>query len=83
MAETCVHNVSLSQECKECGLPQSLVAAAKALLEHDSQVAEGSYREWDGEKWIWNDEIWAQEEPEQFELIRALRHALRYEWIRA
>lgn len=81
----CIHEIPLDKPCPDC--PQtrllSLATAARALLEHEEQVAKGSYREWNGAEWIWNDEIWAREEPEEFARIQDLRQALQYEWIRA
>jgi hypothetical protein len=47
------------------------------------EVTKGSYREWHGTEWAWNDELWERADPDQFKLVKALREALQYEWIRA
>lgn len=53
-----------------------LVKAARDLLEHETQVAQQSWRQWNGHHYVWNDQIWAREDPEQFELVKALRKAI-------
>lgn len=81
----CIHEIALDKTCADCPGDRilTLATAARAFLEHEEEVAKISYREWNGTEWIWNDEIWAREEPEEFARVVALRKALQYEWIRA
>lgn len=81
----CIHEIPLNMECSDCPEERvvSLAAAARAFIAHEEEVAKASYREWNGTEWVWNDEIWGREEPEQFNLVKSLRKALQYEWIRA
>lgn len=83
MIETCIHEVPLNKECRECPPVPCLDAAARALLAHVEEITKGSYRERNGTEWIWNDEIWERADPDEFKLVKALREALQYEWIRA
>lgn len=81
----CIHEIPLDRECPDCPEDRalSLAVAARAYLEFQEAIAKGSYREWDGESWIWNDEVWERADPAEFKLVKALRAALQYEWIRA
>jgi hypothetical protein len=81
----CIHEIPLDRACPDCPGDRvlSLAAAARALLEHVEEVTKGCYRDWNGTEYVWNDEIWERADPDEFKLVKALREALQYEWIRA
>lgn len=58
---------------------ERLRKAAQALLDENTEVAEGSYRVWDFERkvWVWNDAAWRRSDPENAKLCIELRNALK------
>lgn len=76
--------------CPTCGQPTSLSAsppppatdgdalreALIAMVEHRSEVAKFLWRTWIDGDWVWNDDMWAACDPEEFNLILAARDVL-------
>ena len=58
---------------------ERLRKAAQALLDENTEVAKGSYRNWDFERkvWVWNDACWRHSDPENARLCIELRNALK------
>ncbi len=83
MDEVCIHEVPLNQDCGKCPPVPSLANAARAYLAYQEEIAKDSFREWNGTEWVWNDDLWESSDPDEFNLVKALREALQYEWIRA
>lgn len=54
----------------------ALLEAARKFLAHEAEAARGSYREWNGRRWVWNSRIWEKHDPVGYKLAKDLGQAI-------